>query len=161
MSSEMIVDLVLWVFFFLGQCMWILKCAAAAIRSKNSPVNTRFGFIAANWDIFVIRMSIELIPFWILRHVSIDSILGWFGSTAPKWIPMGIGESWLLFFLAGLGADIAIDSLAQSNWIPEKWRKRLKEEIPEIPHPIIEVNTKTTIEGETAKTETTTEVKKD
>lgn len=148
-------DLLLYFCFFLGQCAWVLKCAAAAIRNPLTPTKNRREFIAQNWDIFALRMLLALPIYYVVRHFSIAQAAELVGWTLPGWLPSGHGNNWLLFLCLGLASDILIDSIAQSSKIPESWRKRLKEEIPHLPQPPT-VEVKTTVEG--AKAETTTKV---
>src|SRR5258708_37964665 len=69
--------------FLSGQGLFVLKRAASAIRSKTNPIKSRRAYAYANWDILLIRASLELPIFWIYRHESIGTVAGWMGLNLP------------------------------------------------------------------------------
>jgi hypothetical protein len=130
--------------FFAGQCLWLLVCAAAAVRSVHNPIKRRRDYVATNWDIFLIRFSLEIVFYVIWRHYSLNDFLALIGQT---WrVPFaGSGGPVAVFFL-GFGADSLIGVVSHWNKLPTGLRSWIQERIPQVPQQIVaEVETKTTI----------------
>src|ERR1700682_4217263 len=96
-------DIAYWFVFFLGQCLWVLVCAAAAIRSKHNPIKTRRAYLGANWDIFLGRFAVEILFFVIWRHVGLNDILKYAGQGFR--VPFEGGGGPVAAFFLGFGAD--------------------------------------------------------
>lgn len=135
MSIHHLGDLAYWAVFFLGECLWVLVCAAAAIRSKYNPIKSRREYVRQNWDVFLIRFAVEISFYAIWRHVSLNEILTL--TKIPYQLPAqsggpGAGGPVAAFFL-GFGADSLIGVASHWNKLPEKLRQWIQERIPEVP----------------------------
>jgi hypothetical protein len=140
-------DLVYWAFFFLGQCLYVLKRAASAIRSKTNPIKSRSAFVGANWDILLIRFVLEIIvPFYPARHFNVATLAGWINFTLPSWISPQAHLGILGFLALGFAADAILDWVSQSEKLPVWIRNFIKEQVPQVPQQLVAVvETKTTI----------------
>lgn len=144
LTQHQIGDLAYWLVFFAGQCLWLLVCAAAAVRSVHNPIKRRRDYVAANWDIFLIRFTLEIVFYVIWRHYSLNDFLALIGQT---WrVPFaGSGGPVAVFFL-GFGADSLIGVVSHWNKLPDGLRSWIQERIPQVPQQIVaDVETKTTI----------------
>jgi len=130
-------DFVLWLCFFLGQSLFILKRSAMAIRSKTNPLKTRRQYVYRNWDILTIRIAIEtVLVYYPWRHGDLPAIFAHFGWSVPFTIPNGG------FAAAGLGylSDSAIDWLSTWSKAP-MW---IRENVPQLPL-VIQTTEQTTV----------------
>jgi len=119
-------DIVYYLGFLCGQLLFVLRRAAAAIRSKTNPTSTRIHYIQSNWDLLLIRMALEIPAFYLFRHYSLNTILGLF-SIAWK-APLQVPQNALTFFMLGYLADSLLDWFGLSKFAPD-W---LKENIPDM-----------------------------
>ncbi len=128
-------DLIYWAFFFLGECLWVLVCAAAAIRSKSNPLKTRREYLARNWDIYLIRFAVEIAFYAIWRHVALNTVAAFVHfpyQIPPEMGGAGAGGPLAAFFL-GFGADSLIGLASHWNRLPEQLRSWIQERIPDVP----------------------------
>lgn len=136
-SPHQIGDVIYWTLFVAGQCVWVLICAAAAIRSKQNPIKSRSAYVAMNWDILLIRFIVEwLTIFYLWRHYSVNDLLSFFHATWQ--FPVNTGNSPVAAIALGLLADVLLNSFAKAkldkapawvNWI----QTFLLERIPQVP----------------------------
>lgn len=128
-------DLIYWFIFFLGECLWVFSCAAAAIRSKSNPLKTRRQYVALNWDIYLIRFACEFGIYFAWRHVALNTILSYFHlpyQFSPDQGGPGAGGPVAAFFL-GLGADVIFNTLSHWQKLPDQLRMFIQEKIPDVP----------------------------
>ena len=143
-------DLALWFCFFLGQCLFVLKRSAMAVRSKINPIKSRRQYLYQNWDILTIRFAIESATiFYPWRHGDLPGIFQHFGWTLWFKIPDGAIAA------SGLGylADSGLDWISTFSKAPQ-W---LKENIPQLP--IVVTSTEQTTVQHTEIHTTTMDVK--
>lgn len=127
-------DVILWLVFFCGQCVYILKRAAMAIRSKTNPIKSRRAFLYANWDILAIRSTVEFILiFYPLRHLNMGTLASLMHFTLPSWIPTdGHLGAWG-FFACGIASDVLLDWIGENDKVPNVIRQFIKENVPNVP----------------------------
>lgn len=129
-------DIALWLVFFAGQCVYILKRCAMAIRSKTNPIKSRRAFLVANWDILAYRSVIEFaLLFYPLRHLTVGTIAGIIHFSLPVWIPAESQVSAIGFFFIGIGADVMLDWIGESDKTPSFIKKFLQEQVPDVALP--------------------------
>lgn len=129
-------DVALWLVFFSGQAIYLLKRAGNAIRSKSNPTKTRGQYIYHNWDIISIRAIVAMVVIYIpWRHMNLAEIVGMFHVTIPMSLDFLVGLSsgaagaWAL----GYAADSILDWVSLWPKTPEWVRRWLKEQIPTLP----------------------------
>ena len=125
-------DFLYWVPFFFGQCLFILKRTALAIRSPLNAVRSRRQYLFLNWDILAIRTALEFALVYIpYRHIPIDTLTAGFSWHMPFHIPQ---DSAVLSFLLGYMSDSTTDWIAMQDTIFKipipSW---IKETIPHLP----------------------------
>jgi hypothetical protein len=126
-------DIVNYLFFLIGQWMFILKRASSAIRNPEKAISNRREYVYHNWDIILIRGAFEVILIFLpSAHVSPDAIAGWFGMTIPaalSGVVSGVGG----FVGLGFSADAILDWVAVSGKLPVFLQNWLKENVPSLP----------------------------
>ena len=133
-STHLQGDLAYYLMFFLGQCLYILKRAAMAIRSKTNPIKSRRDFVTTNWDILTIRIILEFPIYFIWRHYTMAQIMTWFHLTMT--FPFLNGSSQggpFAYFILGFASDTIADWISTSDSIPGWLKGWIKEQIPEVP----------------------------
>lgn len=158
-STEHLGDLLFWIAFLVGQCVWVFICACAAIRSKTNPLKRRVDYVKLNWDILAIRFFFEaLLIFFPWRHIGPQDILKFFGQTW-QW-PFGSSTGPGVYLVLGVAADSLFNAVSKSKKLPEWLRQWIQEKVPQVPMEIVaNVETKTTItpvDQDQPITETTT-----
>ncbi len=135
MSTHHLGDLAYWFVFFLGECLWVLVCAAAAIRSKYNPIKSRREYVRQNWDIFLIRFAVEIIFYTAWRHLSLNELLTLTKISYQLPVQSGgpSGGGPVAAFFLGFGADALIGVASHWDKLPEKLRQWIQERIPEVP----------------------------
>ena len=135
MSQHQLGDLIYWFMFFLGECMWVLVCAAAAIRSQHNPLKSRRQYVAQNWDIYLVRFSVEIIFYALWRHVALNTVLATIN--IPWQLPINAGGPGsggpLAAFFIGFGADSLIGVASHWDKLPLAMRQWIQERIPSVP----------------------------
>lgn len=135
MSWQHLADCGYWLLFFLGQSLFVLKRAGSAIRNPTNPIKSRCEFVAANWDILLIRMVLETVTiFWLWRHVSIAQAFAWFSVPYPAWFPAGFSSSWVAPIAVGFCSDGLFDWIGQSPKVPNFIRQFIQEQVPGLPN---------------------------
>ena len=143
MSNHLLGDLIYWVIFLAGECLWVLICAAAAVRSKHNPLKSRRAYVKENWDIYLIRFCVEFLVYYGWRHVALNTLLS---MVNVSWqLPVvsggpGAGGPVGAFFL-GLGADSLIGAASHWQKLPEALRQWIGERIPDVEQPAPPVET--------------------
>jgi hypothetical protein len=116
-------DVPLYVGFFCGAAIFILQCAAAAIRAKDNPIKTRRDYLFHNWDVILIRLALETAIFSAWIHYDLTGfIASATGTTLPIKVPV--------VPMTSFGFGYIADSIV--NWIT-KWQKlpaAIRERIP-------------------------------
>lgn len=123
-------DFVLYLAFFAGQALTVLRRAGIAMRSPTNPVLRRRDYVKNNWDLLLIRTLIEIPFFWAWRHAELQDIFALFGKRVPFEIPQGT----IAAFAWGFFADSTLDWLSTVQkigpWPVPSW---LKSNIPSLP----------------------------
>ena len=148
-------DFVLWLVFFLGQCLFILKRAGSAIRSQTNPIKTRRAFLVANWDILLIRTAMEFVFYYVLRHVNSGNLAGFFHIPLPSFIPADSHMPMVGMFFSGYFSDSGLDWVSQWSKLPQWAQKMIKENVPDL-QTVIQVTKQTTVTETIKKTEVET-----
>ena len=132
MTDHVRVDLLYWLAFFFGQCLFMLKRTALAIRSPMNAMRSRTEYIQRNWDVLLIRTALEFaLIFWPYRHVPIASLLAFTGWNMPFAVP----QSAVVSFFLGFISDAMMDWLAlQDSFLKFPIPSWIKETIPQLPH---------------------------
>ena len=117
-----------WLPFFLGQCLFILKRSGLAVRSPLNAMKSRRQYIAQNWDILLIRTVLEfIVVYFPYRHA------GLFATYLPKWWNL-IPSSWVLSLALGFLSDSLMDWIAgQDKVLGIPVPSFIKETIPQLP----------------------------
>jgi hypothetical protein len=115
--------------FLFGQCVFLLKRASSAIRSKSNPIKNRRAYWSANWDILTVRMACEAVLFVIFKHFGLTTILSWF----TTWrLPIQVPQSAFGFACFGYASDSILDWISVSKKCPLWIQKWIKENIPDV-----------------------------
>jgi hypothetical protein len=118
-------DIGLYVGFLVGFFIFVLQCAAAAIRAKDNPIKTRRAYLLHNWDVLLIRGALEAALFTVWAHYDLTAFIqSEFGYTLPFKVPVTPVTSFGFGYMA--------DSLM--NWAT-KWKKVpavIRERIPDL-----------------------------
>lgn len=132
-------DLLLYMVFFLGQCVYILKRAGFSMRAGRAA--SRRAYVYQNWDILLFRTVIDSFIFEFFRHISPGQVLGLLHIDLS-------GVSWLSFLykpldsmwaFLGLGiasdglVDWAVDWASRSPKVPDPIKNWLKENVAQLP----------------------------
>lgn len=139
-SSHQLEDMLLYIPFFVGQCLYILKRAGFSMRAGRAT--SRWDYVYRNWDILLFRSVLELIVvFMPVRHFTPAQLLGLFHIDLS-------GVSWLSFLnnplsspisllAAGIAADGVFDWLvdwaSRSTKVPQFIKDWLTENVPPAP----------------------------
>jgi len=117
-----------WLPFFLGQCLFILKRSGLAVRSPLNGMKSKRQYVYQNWDILLIRAVLEfIIVYFPYRHSSL------FATYLPKWFNL-IPGSWVIVLALGFLSDSLMDWLAGKDkvfGVPVPGF--IKETIPQLP----------------------------
>lgn len=131
LTTEHLGDLLFLVAFFLGQCVWVFICAAAAIRNQNNPLRTRWEYVQLNWDILAIRFLFEAILIYMpWRHIGPQDILKFFGQTW-QW-PFAGSSGPGMYFVLGIAADSLFNAVSKSKKLPSWLTQWIQEKVPQI-----------------------------
>ena len=126
MTPHQRLDIAYWFAFFAGQCVFVLKRSAMAVRSKTNPIKTRRAYLYANWDVILIRSVIEfIIIFYPYRHGELDSV---FNFVTLGHLPFAFPQSPVFSLALGYLADSTLDWVGTLPRVPE-W---LRESIPNL-----------------------------
>lgn len=113
----------LWLMFFAGQLINVLRHAGAAVRGNNAIASRRQYFVAS-WDVLLVRAAIGAILFWIWAAYPsiVTDAAAKFGVTIDWTIPVIPPVA----FGFGFFIDVILD------WVSVKvpW---LKKELPQLP----------------------------
>lgn len=131
LTPHMKLDVFLWIFFVLGQLLYVLKRAGMSMRSGR--IKKRRDYVFSNWDVLVIRMACELPIYWFIRHISIGAMASIIGWNLPSWVPADVLNSPVAIFFVGLGADVLLDWISVSSKLPDALKKFIKETVPPVP----------------------------
>jgi hypothetical protein len=125
-------DLAYYLLFFLGQCFYLLKRAAMAIRSKNNDVRTRRDFFSMNWDILLVRAALESPFYWMWRHYTLSQLLA---VAHVSWtVPFSDAQGGpFSYFILGFSADAILDWVSTWENLPQWARDLIKEDVPTLP----------------------------
>jgi hypothetical protein len=151
-STHHLGDIVYWALFFLGQCIWVLICCAAAIRSTHNPIKSRRAYIKANWDIFLIRFIAEwILIYYPYRHYSLNDVLTFFH--VGYQLPISMGNSPIATIALGTGSDVILNTFAKWQGAPS-WLQPVQafilERIPQVPMEQVAIVKTTTVITPTA-----------
>ncbi len=102
-------EALLWVLFFVGQILHILKRAEFAVRSPANPTKSRLDFLRRNWVAVAVRVALGAGAFAFLAtdKIPIGQLLALAGVTLSAPIPLGYGAS----LVYGYFADSVLDWL--------------------------------------------------
>lgn len=140
MTKEQIIhNLILWLFFFGGQCLFLLKRAGSAIRNQNTAVHTRRAYFFLNWDTIIIRAAIEaFFIFFPFHHFSLAQIIGFFGWNISSSMLANLttaADSVVAYFALGYASDSILDGLSLSNKLPQFLKDWIHENVPPLENP--------------------------
>jgi len=127
-------DIALYLLFFAGQLLYILKRSAAAIRNPDTPIKNRRQYVYHNWDILLIRTAFEFPVFYLWRHESVSFLLNLlnlgnvFGTSG-----MGFYSSPITALVVGYAASDVLNWITNWTRLPQFLRDWLAEEIPAMP----------------------------
>lgn len=123
--TELKWDLLLWLTFFGGEMVFVLKRASMATRSATNPTPSRWAYFKANSDLIFVRSVLAFIfIYYPFRHFGVDWLLGIFGWHMPVPIQGGFVTSLALGYLS----DSMLDWIGTQKWVPNL----LKETIPSV-----------------------------
>jgi hypothetical protein len=117
---------VLYLAFFAGQCLYVLKRLSYAIRSTSNPIPTRRAYITRNWDLLFLRLVLGWVVFVLWEHMDLT------GMIASHWnvvVPPLLAQSPFAGLMLGYSSDSMVDWALSSKRMPE-WIRRV---IPVIP----------------------------
>jgi hypothetical protein len=124
MHAHWIGDVGYYAAFLAGQGLFVLSCAAAALRNKTNPVKTRREYVAHNWDILAIRAGAEMaLVFYVWRHHLIGAVVALTGWTLPDWT--AIPQSPMGAFALGFVADGLLNWALKSPKVPDWAKERI------------------------------------
>jgi hypothetical protein len=121
--TELKWDFALWVAFFFGEMVFVLKRASMAARSATNHTPSRWAYFKANLDLIAVRTVLEFIfIYYPFRHFGVSWLLGIFGWHPTVPIQGGFVTSLALGYLS----DSMLDWIGTQPWVPNL----LKETIP-------------------------------
>jgi hypothetical protein len=125
---------ILWLCFFGGQCLFLLKRAGSAIRNPGTAVHTRRQYFALNWDTILIRAAIEgVFIFYPFHKFSLEQIVGFFGWNLSSTVLANLStaaDSLVGYFAIGYASDSVLDGLSMSQKLPQFLRDWIHENVP-------------------------------
>lgn len=134
MNSYYLHLLILWLCFFGGQCLFLLKRAGSAIRNKGTAVHTRWQYFSLNWDTILIRGTIAgIFIFYPFHKFSLEQIIGFFGWNLSSTILANLStaaDSLVGYFAVGYASDSILDGLSVNQKLPQFIRNWIHENVP-------------------------------
>ena len=121
-------EILQWLPFFGGQCLFVLKRSALAVRSPLNGTKSRRQYLKQNWDILLVRTVIALIAVYFpYRHS--DVFVGYL----PKWMGL-IPTSAIVPLALGYMSDSTLDWLLGKDKIfGVPIPAFIKETVPQLP----------------------------
>lgn len=117
--------------FFVGQCLWVLVCAAAAIRSQHNPIKTRRAYLVLNWDILLVRFVLEIGFFTLWTRFSMNDLLK---MTGQAWtFPFSGNGGLTAILMVGFASDSLLGAVSHWDRLPGFARTWIAERIPQLP----------------------------
>jgi hypothetical protein len=138
MHHTFVQEFLLYGAFLLGVSVFLLQCAAGAIRDVRNPINRRLDYFYANWDVILVRTALGAALFNWWAHTG--SLASSFGMTDVG-VPVTYGTSFGFGYFVDSILKWAIKALAASpigKWIPDI----VQEKIPELPKATLESSVK-------------------
>lgn len=139
-SQHHLEDLLLYIPFFFGQMVYVMKRAGFSKRAGRSP--SRWGYVALNWDIILFRTVLEFIFIYTpIRHYSPDQLLGFFHASIGNIPSLSFMTNPVSSPVSALAAGIASDGIfdwlvdwaSRSPRIPQGIKNWLTENVPPMP----------------------------
>jgi hypothetical protein len=151
MSPHQQTDVLYYIAFFLGQCLFVLKRADLAARSNTNGTPTKMAYLGHTWVTLLVRMVLEFVlVYYPYRHLSINDLFSSWGWHFPFQIPQSAVGAFCLGYLS----DSLLDWMGTRQTFPgtnitiPKW---LKEQVPPLTFTI-----QTTVVSNVTTTNTTT-----
>jgi len=119
-------EVTLYLAFFAGQCLFILKRMSYAIRSTEDPASTRRDYLQRNWDVLLIRAALDWAVFIVWQH---GDLSGFLAAHLNFYVPPLISSSPATAAALGYCSDSGMDWFLTMKLMPD-WLKRV---IPMVP----------------------------
>ena len=131
MNLHISADVGNYIAFVVGQNLFLLKRAGSAIRNPTANVNRIRDYYRANWDIALVRLTIEGLIFWAFQYYGLAKLVSLWGWTLPSWLILP--NSFITYFPLGYAADSILDWLSMSPKLPNWIRTWIAENVPQMP----------------------------